>query len=91
MLFPLAAMGLIFWLIFFRPRAKEQKQFKAMLANLKKGDRVMTIGGILGTVVNLKDDEITLKVDESTNTKMTFTRSSIKNVISPTAGSGTTR
>jgi len=78
---PLVAMLLIFWFIVFRPRSQEQKKFKDMLSKLKKGDRVMTIGGIIGTVINIKDDEVTLKVDESTNTKVTFTRGAIKSVL----------
>ena len=41
-----------------------------MIQSLKKNDRVRTIGGIIGTIIDIKDDEITLKVDESNNTKI---------------------
>src|SRR5437763_4399730 len=78
---PLILIAVVMWLIWFRPKSAEQKKVKDMLANIKKGDRVMTIGGVLGTVVNIKDDEVTLKVDESTNTKMTFIRGAIKTVL----------
>ena len=54
-----------------------------MLKNMKRGDRVMTAGGILGTVVDVRDAEVVLKVDESTNTKIKFSRDAIKRV-SPT-------
>lgn len=81
-LMPFVLMGVVFWLIVFRPRSGEQKKFKEMLDNLKKGDRVMTIGGVIATVVQMRDDEVVLKVDEATNTKMTFTRSAIKQVLS---------
>jgi len=59
----------------------EAKQRQDMLANLKRGDRVQTIGGILGTVVDARDTEVTLKVDEGSNTKMRFTRDSVKRVV----------
>ena len=52
-----------------------------MLKNMKRGDRVMTAGGILGSVVEVRDSEVLLKVDESTNTKIKFTRDAIKRVV----------
>ena len=48
-----------------------------MLQSLEKNDRVRTIGGIIGTVVEVKGDEVRLKVDESNNTKMWFSSSAI--------------
>ena len=66
-------IGLMFVLLYFvlfrGPRKKQQQQ-KRMIQSLKKNDRVRTIGGIIGTVIDVKDDEITLKVDESSNTKI---------------------
>ncbi len=61
----------------FRGPQKQKQQRKQMVQSLKKNDRVQTIGGIIGTVVNIKGDEITLKVDESTNTKITIVASAI--------------
>lgn len=78
---PLIAMGLIFYFIMIRPQGAERKRRAAMLAGLKKNDRVVTIGGIMGTVVAVKDDEVTVKVDESTNTKLTLLRSAIQRVV----------
>jgi preprotein translocase subunit YajC len=79
-LFPLA---LIFALYFFMdaPRRKEQARRDAMLKNMKKNDRVVTIGGIFGSVVNISADgkEVTLKVDDSTRIK--FRRSAIAEVM----------
>ncbi len=49
---------------------------------IKKNDRVVTIGGIVGTVATVKEDEVTLKVDESNNTKITFSRVAIQRVMS---------
>jgi preprotein translocase subunit YajC len=77
-----AMLGLVMYFLMLRPQGKEKKQREAMLSAIKKNDRVVTIGGILGTVISVKDDEITLKVDESSNTKITFTRSAIQRVTS---------
>lgn len=61
---------------------KERKQFQQMLANLKKNDRVLTAGGIIGSVVSTTPEEVVLKVDESANVKITVVRSAIKAVLS---------
>jgi preprotein translocase subunit YajC len=85
--------GAVFYFILIRPQSKEKKRRAEMLGAVKKNDRVVTNGGIIGTVVSVKDDEITLKVDESNNTKITFSRSSIQRITSsetaPTGDSGT--
>jgi len=65
MLFPFAMMFLIFYVIVFRPQAKQRKEHALMLKNLKKHDEVVTSGGMIGTVVNVKPEEITLKVGEN--------------------------
>ena len=80
--FPLILMGIIFYFLLMRPQSKEKKIRQQMLDAVKKNDRVVTLGGIIGTVVSVKDDEITLKVDESSNTKITFLRSAIQRVVS---------
>jgi preprotein translocase subunit YajC len=81
----LVAMGFIFYFVMIRPQGKEKKRRKSMLDLLKKNDRVVTIGGIVGTVTTVRDDEVTLKVDESSNTKITFSRSAIQRVMGATA------
>jgi len=84
--YPLIFIGLIFmvmYLILFREPKKKQKQQQKMVQSLKKNDKVRTIGGILATVVDVKDDEIILKVDESNNTKIRVVASAIgKNLTS---------
>ncbi len=73
-------MGFIFvmmYLLLFRGPRKKQQQHKQMMQALVKSDRVQTIGGIIGTVVDIRDDEITLKIDESNNTKVKILRSAI--------------
>jgi preprotein translocase subunit YajC len=78
----LITFGLVFVIFYFliiRPQNKKQKETKKMLASLKKGDRVVSIGGIHGTITSIKDDTVVLKTDSST--KMTFSRSAISNVV----------
>ncbi len=76
-------IGLLVVLMFvlFGGRAKEEKKRKAMIAALKKGDRVVTMGGLIASVVDVRDNEVVLKVDESTNVKERYTKSAIASVI----------
>jgi preprotein translocase subunit YajC len=78
---PLLLALAVLWFLMFRSKSGEQKKRQAMLNEMKKGSRVQTIGGILGTVVDVRDTEVVLKVDESTNTKMRFARSAIHRVL----------
>lgn len=71
----------IFYFLVIRPQRKEQAARQQMLDQLAKHDKVMTHGGIHGTVVSTKDDKVVLKVDESNNTKMTFSKSAIASVL----------
>ncbi len=66
---------------------KERKRQAAMIAALKKRDRVQTQGGIIGVIVEMKDNEIVLKVDEGSNTKIRFAKSAVQRVLRSTAGS----
>ncbi|MHC4640171.1 MAG: preprotein translocase subunit YajC [Planctomycetota bacterium] len=73
----LGLMLVVFYFLLFRGPRKKQQEHKNMVQSLSKNDKIRTIGGIIGTVVNIKDDEITLKIDESTNTKITIVASAI--------------
>jgi preprotein translocase subunit YajC len=73
----LGLMFVLMYMILFRGPRKKQQQHKQMVQALSKNDKVRTIGGIIGTVVDIKDDEITLKVDESNNTKIKVLPSAI--------------
>jgi len=73
----LGLMLVIFYFLLFRGPQKQKQQRKQLVQSLKKNDRVQTIGGIIGTIVNIKGDEITLKIDESNNTKITIVASVI--------------
>jgi preprotein translocase subunit YajC len=76
----------IFWFVMSRDQRKKKGQRQQMLANLKKGDKVLTIGGAVGTIVGIKDTEVVVKVDESSNVKITFLRSAIDRVVSSREG-----
>ena len=81
MLIPLGLVFVVMWFFMFRGPKKRQKQQQQILNAIKKNDRIRTIGGIIGTVVEVKDDELVLKIDENTNTKMRITRSAVGKVI----------
>ena len=84
MLPAMVMIALVFWFLFLRPQRKEQQTRQSMIANMKKNDRVVTVGGIYGVVTNVhrEADEVTIKVDEATNTKLRVTLGAISRVIS---------
>ncbi len=91
-LFPFALMIAVvaFLLLSARSQKKrEKREREQMFARLAKNDRVQTIGGVIGTIMSVKDTEVVLKVDETTNTKMTFIKSAIQRVISDNGPGGT--
>ena len=73
----LGLMFVVMYFLLFRGPRKKQQQHKQMVQSLQKNDKIRTIGGIIGTVVDIKDDEITLKVDESNNTKIKIASTAI--------------
>ena len=80
----LMAIAVLFFFMMYLPEKKKQRAHRGQLEQLKKNDRVVTIGGIYGTVTNVQrdSDEVTLKVDEATNTKLRVTFGAISRVIS---------
>ncbi|MBI4343492.1 MAG: preprotein translocase subunit YajC [Candidatus Omnitrophica bacterium] len=77
-LVPFGMMFLIFYLIVFRPQSKARKEHEAMLKALKKNDEVVTTGGIFGTVLNVKPESVTLRVDD--NVRLEVERAAIARV-----------
>jgi preprotein translocase subunit YajC len=67
----------IFYFLFFRPQRKQQRQHQTLVAGLKKGDQVTTIGGIVGTIVHLTDDRVTIKTGD---TRIEIERSKVAQV-----------
>lgn len=78
----LLAIGLLFlWIFMFSGKRKDEKKRKDLLNQIKRGDRVQTIGGIIGKVVEAEELKVLLKVDESSNTKIWFSRGAIAKVL----------
>ena len=78
---PLILIFVLFYFLFIRSKQTTERTRQQMLSALKKGDEVQTIGGVLGKVVETRDDRVLLKVDESSNAKMWFTRGAIQRVV----------
>lgn len=76
---PILAMLLIFYFLLIRPQQQRQKQTETMLKALKKGDRVLTNGGIYGTVVGVDDSKAVLKIAD--DVKVEFSKSAIVQVV----------
>lgn len=83
MFLPLALIFVIFYIFIIRPQNKKQKETQKMIDALKKGDKIVTIGGIHGTISSTKEQTVIVKVDE--NTKIEFSRSAIASVITDKA------
>ena len=71
----------VFWVMMWRGNRKEKQKKQDMLNAVARNDRVLTIGGIIGTVVQVKGDELVIKIDESSNTKINVIRSAIRQVL----------
>ena len=84
LMFAPAILGvmLVYFLLAGRPQKKQQAKAQELLEGIKKNDRVLTAGGILGTVVNKDEEYITIRVDDSSNAKLQVIKSSIVRVIS---------
>lgn len=78
-LIPFVIIFVIFYLLIIMPARKKQKQHQSMIASLKGGERVITAGGIYGTVSRVMDDRFEIQVDG--NTKLQITKSSISAVL----------
>ena len=72
-----AAIFLVFYFVVVRPQQKEQKKKKELLDSLQKNDRVVTSGGIIGTILRTSDTEVVLKVADKNDVRMKFLRSAI--------------
>lgn len=80
-MFPVFVVILLLWVFMFRSKRKEDQKKKDLLGSIKRGDRVQTIGGILGAVVEVEETRVRLKVDESSNTKIWFSRNALFRVL----------
>ncbi|WOV88754.1 preprotein translocase subunit YajC [Sporosarcina oncorhynchi] len=82
-LLPIVAMFAIMWFLLIRPAQKRQKQTKSMQESLKRGDKVITIGGIHGTIDAVDDSSVFLKVAEGMT--MQFDRQAVGRVVDTSA------
>ena len=80
---PLVAMGVIFWFLIIRPQMRRQKEHQAKVNGLKKGDQVLTGGGLVGKV--LRVDEHYADIEIATGVKVKAVKSTIADVIDPSA------
>ena len=80
-LLPLVAMMGIIWFLLIRPQQKEQQRHREMVRSLKKGDEVVTLGGLYGKVLSLTDEKVALRIAE--NVKVDVERSKIARVLTP--------
>jgi preprotein translocase subunit YajC len=77
----------VLYLMLFRPQQKRQKQWQEMLSTLKTGDRVTTAGGLRGTILNIKDDAIVIRVAPD-NIKLEVAKNAIASVTTQEPSSG---
>jgi preprotein translocase subunit YajC len=82
---PIVLIFIVFYFLLIRPQQQNQKKLKKRLSELKRGDRIVTAGGIVGTVQKTKDGSNELDVEIAPNVRVVVLRETITAVLSPTA------
>ena len=77
---PILLMVVIFYFLLWRPQKKQQKERASLLGSLKKGQKIVTIGGIYGEIVELDDEKVKVQVSEKV--ELTFARTAVANLLS---------
>jgi preprotein translocase subunit YajC len=77
-LIPFALIIAVFYFLIIRPQNKKQKETQKMLSALKKGDKIVTIGGMHGTIQSVKESTVIVRVDD--NVKLEFNRSAVSGI-----------
>ena len=77
---PILLMVVIFYFLLWRPQKKQQKERASLLGSLKKSQKIVTIGGIYGEIVELDDEKVKVQVSEKV--ELTFARTAVANVLS---------
>ena len=90
-LVPLLLGVAVLYFFVFRAKRNQDKQRTNLLEKLKPGQRIQTIGGILGTITQVNEKEVTVKVDETNNVKIKFVRNAIHRVMDDDAKPATTK
>ena len=78
---PLFLGVIVLYIFMYRSKRKQDQQLKDRLGAIKRGDEVMTAGGMYGKIVEVRDGKVLVKVDETSNTKIWFSREAIRTVI----------
>jgi len=86
---PLVLIFAVFYFLLIRPQQTRQKELKNTLAALRRGDRVVTAGGILGTVQRVKEGSNEIEIDIAPNTRVTVLRETITTVLKPAVANDT--
>ena len=76
----LVLMIVFFYFVLIRPQKKREKQTRMMLNDMRPGDEIITIGGIMGNIVSIKEDRVVIETGAN-RTKLTFEKSAIKSVL----------
>lgn len=79
---PFVLMGLIFWFLIIRPQMKRQKEHREKIGALKKGDRVVTAGGLVGKIMRVDDDYADIELAQGVRVKAV--KSTIGDIVPPT-------
>ena len=82
-IFPLLLVFVIFWFLMIRPQQKRMKEHQAQIAAVKKGDRVVTGGGLIGKVIKVSDNEVEVELGQGV--RVTAVKSTLTQVVDPTA------
>ena len=80
---PLILIFVVFYVLLIRPQQKQQNVLKQQLSQLKRGDKVVTAGGIVGTVARVQDDTSEIDIDIAPNVRVSVVRSTIASVMTP--------
>jgi preprotein translocase subunit YajC len=86
---PLILIFVVFYFLLIRPQQKRAKEHRVMLGSLKRGDRIITGGGLLGTVTKVKEGSEEIEVELAPNMRVNVVRNTIGSVIRPTAANDT--
>lgn len=81
-LLPIVLMFVIFYFLLIRPQQKRQRAVQQMQANLKKGDKIVTIGGLHGIIDSVDEDKVVIRAGDGT--RLTYDRSAVREVIAET-------
>jgi preprotein translocase subunit YajC len=86
---PLLLIFAVFYFLLIRPQQKKQKEHRAMMAGLKRGDRVITAGGIIGKIVTVKEGVDEVEVEIAPNVRVSVLRGTITDILKPVVANDT--